>query len=43
MIHSISLHMILRCAAPWVILVINSYKYNGALHLMQSHRVAESL
>jgi hypothetical protein len=23
--------------------VINSYKYNGALHLQQSHRVAKSL
>jgi hypothetical protein len=35
--------MILRCAAPLVVLVVNSYKYNGALHLLQSHRVAESL
>jgi len=23
--------------------VVNNYKYNGALHLTQSHRVAESL
>jgi hypothetical protein len=37
-------------AAPLVVLVVNSYKYNGALHLLQSHRwyipiseVAESL
>ena len=27
----------------WLFLSANSYKYNGALHLMQSHRVAESL
>jgi hypothetical protein len=31
-------------AAPLVVFfVINSYKYNGALHLQQSHRVAKSL
>jgi len=25
----------------WLFFVINSYKYNGALHLQQSHRVAK--